>query len=68
MPVFTQQPLTNFSTSRAYNAALPLTPPRNQARTQALQLATNGDVLIGRADNGVLPSLRDSGGFSPAIK
>ena len=53
MPVFTEQRLSNFSASRAYNAAMFFS-------QQALQLATNSDVLVGRADNGGLPSLRCS--------
>ena len=52
MPVFKEQRLSNLSTSPAHNAALPLLPPSNRSRSQALQLATNGDVLIGRSDNG----------------
>ena len=51
-PVFTELPLINFSASPTYRAALPLMPPSHPSRTQALQLATNGDVLVGRADNG----------------
>ncbi|KAK9836201.1 hypothetical protein WJX81_008408 [Elliptochloris bilobata] len=35
-----------------YNANLPLGPPSRSATTQGLTLCTNGDVLIGRADNG----------------
>ena len=51
-PVFEEQPA-----SLEYTAALPLKPPAALADTQGLQLATNGDVLIGRADNGVILSL-----------
>lgn len=53
-PVFEEQRPSNFSTPPEYNAALPLMPPTRLAHTQGLQLATNGDVLIGRADNGMM--------------
>ena len=55
--MFEEQRLGNFSASPEYNAALPLGPPSGPADTQGLQLATNGDVLIGRADNGAILSL-----------
>ena len=53
--MFEERRLRKIST-RTYNAALPLGPPSQPANTQALELATNGDVLIGRADNGVISS------------
>ena len=56
-PVYEEQPLCHFSASPGYSAALPLSPPRDPATTQGLQLTTNGDVLIGRADNGTAPKL-----------
>lgn len=36
---------------------MPLGLPSGPAHDQALQLATNGDILIGRADNGATMSL-----------
>ena len=51
-PVFEERQLTNFSASPTYNATLPLGPPSKPAKTQGLELATNADVLIGRAGNG----------------
>lgn len=59
-PVFEERPLDIFSASPEYRAALPLGLPSRPARTQALHLATNGDVLIGHADNGVVLSLSSS--------
>ena len=56
-PVYEEQRLGNFAASPEYNAALPLGPPSSPAGTQGLQLATNGDVLFGHADNGVTLSL-----------
>ena len=52
-PVFEEQQLDIMSAWPEFKAALPLGPPCRPARTQALHLATNGDVLIGHADNGV---------------
>ena len=52
-PVFEEQQLDIMSTSPEFKAALPLGAPSRPARTHALHLATNGDVLIGHADNGV---------------
>lgn len=56
-PVYEEQRLGNFAASPEYNAALPLGPPSSPAGTQGLQLATNGDVLFGHADNGVILGL-----------
>ena len=53
-PVYEEQRLGNYSRSPSYNAALPLRPPKGPASTQGLQLATNGDVLVGCANNGVI--------------
>ena len=55
--MFEAQPLSKYPASPERNAALPLGPPREPAITQGLELATNADVLIGRADNGVTLSL-----------
>ena len=52
--MFEEQRLDIMSASPEFKAALPLGPPSRPARTQALHLATNGDVLIGQADNGVM--------------
>ena len=60
-PVFEEQRLSHVSASPQYNAALPLGPPSEPGTTQGLQLATNGDVLVGRADNGAAPCLLVSG-------
>ena len=54
-PVYEQEELTNFSTSLAFSAGLALGPPSSPAQDQALQLGTNGDILVGRADNGAIP-------------
>ena len=59
-PVFEEQRLHHFSTSSQYNATLPLRPPTCAACSQGLQLTTNGDALIGRADNGAAPCLLKS--------
>ena len=56
-PVFEEQRLHHYSTSLQNNAALPLMPPYSPARSQGLQLSTNNDALIGRADNGAAPCL-----------
>ena len=54
-PVYEQEELTNFSTSLAFRAGLALGPLSCPAQDQALQLGTNGDILVGRADNGAIP-------------
>lgn len=59
-PVFEEQRLDIMSASPDFKAALPLGPPSEPARLQALDLATNGDVLIGHADNGVVSSSSSS--------
>ena len=51
-PVHEEQRLGNRSASEWYNARLPLQVPRLPASTQGLYLCTNGDALLGRADNG----------------
>ena len=56
-PVFEEQRLDHYSTSLQHSAALPLQPPSSPARSQGLQLSTNDDALIGRADNGAAPRL-----------
>ena len=56
MPVFVEQPLENFSSSPEDYAGLPLGPPSYSVLTQGLHLFTNGDILIGRADNRMNPS------------
>ena len=63
-PVFEQQRLSNVSEATRRkpskrDAALPLGLPSEAAHTQALELVTNGDILIGCADSGVDPSLSD---------
>ena len=60
-PVYEKQRLRRKSTTSEYSARgrsrMPLGLPSGPARDQALQLATNGDILIGRADNGTTMSL-----------
>ena len=51
--MFEEQRLYHYSASLQHNADLPLRPPSFPACSQGLQLSTNGDVLIGRADNGM---------------
>ena len=51
-PVYEVEELDNFSALNYEDPVLPLEPPRRHACTQALQLSTNGDTLVGRADNG----------------
>ena len=53
-PVFEEQQLSHYSALMQYNAPLPLMPPFSPARSQGLQLSTNDDALIGRADNGMI--------------
>ena len=52
IPVHEEQRLGNLSASEEYNARLPLRVPCRPASTQGLYLCTNGDALLGRADNG----------------
>ena len=55
-PVYEEQRFDDLSLySPECNAALPLRAPSVPAQDQGLQLATNGDVLVGRADNGLIP-------------
>ena len=60
-PVYEKQRLGRKCTTSEYSARgrnrMPLGLPSGPARDQALQLATNGDILIGRADNGATMSL-----------
>ena len=60
-PVYEKQRLGRKSTTSEYSARgrsrMPLGLPSRPARDQALQLATNGDILLGRADNGATASL-----------
>ena len=53
-PVHEEQRLSHNSASPSYNAALPLRPPSSPAHSQGLRLSTNDDVLLGRADNGLI--------------
>lgn len=59
-PVYEKQWLGRKGTSSEYSARgrsrMPLGLPSRPARDQALQLATNGDILIGRAGNGAAMS------------
>ena len=47
--------LAEKAEKRAFLATLPLGAPRDSAESQALYLCTNGDVLLGRATNGLCP-------------
>ena len=47
--------LAEKAEGRAFLETLPLGAPRDSAESQALHLCTNGDVLLGRATNGVCP-------------
>ena len=53
-PVYKQEPLNNYPTLHEDKAALLFGLPSIPANTQSLQLATNGDVLIGLAGNGAI--------------
>ena len=47
-----EQRLGNFPSCTAHNARLPFGAPAASASTQGLHLCTDGDVLLGQADNG----------------
>lgn len=52
--MYEEQRLSHISASPEYNAALPRRPPSSPAHSQGLQLSTNDDVLLGRADDGLI--------------
>ncbi len=47
-----EQRLGNFPSCTGHNARLPFGAPAASASTQGLHLCTDGDVLLGQADNG----------------
>ena len=65
--MFEEERLHHYSTSLQCSAALPLQPPSSPARSQGLQLSTNDDALIGRADNGAAPCLLSSGNSNQGL-
>ncbi len=47
-----EQRLGNFPSCTGHNARLPFGAPAASASTQGLHLCTDGDVLLGQAENG----------------
>ena len=66
MPVYKERPLDNHPASPEDKSSLLLGPPSKPAATQALHLATNGDVLIGRAGNGAILIIFSKTRLAPA--
>ena len=52
--MYEQTQLCHYSSSPVHNPALPLGQHIGPIDQPGLQLATNGDILIGRGDNGMI--------------